>query len=187
MLCCLEYMYLFRREKTNKIILLQGIRLVSILWYCFLQWYKISHSVNDQHSIQLGFASLNRTSIFHLMQNLIPSLDLHVPFAICMLMYRHEINQFCLLNNLSLCSDTSWTTKMTQKPPCSGSRVTKATPGRRVQSRSTTTAMRSSSRELWVTARWVTSPSTRCKQLRRAAVSHFCFVEYIHLLLKVIV
>ena len=31
--------------------------------------------------IQLGFASLNRTSIFYLMQNLIPSHEL--PFAIC--------------------------------------------------------------------------------------------------------
>ena len=43
----------------------------------------ISHSVKDQHSIQLDFASLNRTSTFHLMQNLVPFHDL--PFAICIL------------------------------------------------------------------------------------------------------
>ena len=44
--------------------------------------------VKDQHSIQLGFTSLNRTSIFHLMQNLIPLHD--QPFAICV--YRQMIN-----------------------------------------------------------------------------------------------
>ena len=52
-------------------------------WYWFVQWYKISHLVKDWHSIQLGFTSLNRTSIFHLMRNLVPLHD--QPFAICML------------------------------------------------------------------------------------------------------
>ena len=39
--------------------------------------------VKDWHSIQLGFASLNRTSIFHLMRNLVPLHD--QPLAICIL------------------------------------------------------------------------------------------------------
>ena len=50
-------------------------------WYWFVQWYKISHSVKDQHSIHLGSPLLNRTPIFHLMQNIMPLHDL--PFAIC--------------------------------------------------------------------------------------------------------
>ena len=50
-------------------------------WYWFVQWYKISHSVKDQYSIQLGFALLNRTSIFRRMRNFVPLHD--QPFTIC--------------------------------------------------------------------------------------------------------
>ena len=48
-----------------------------------VQWYNISHSVKD------WFASLNRTSIVHLMRNLVPLHD--QPLAICIPLHDHEI------------------------------------------------------------------------------------------------
>ena len=56
------YMYLARSKKKKKIRLIQGMGFLSILlnfevlyntnseWYWFVQWYKILHSVKDQHS-----------------------------------------------------------------------------------------------------------------------------------------
>ena len=101
-----RWLYLANRKKKNKLWLIQGTRFLSILfnlvyirgviqhkWQMvnwFVQWYKISHLVKDQHFIQLGFASLNRTSIFHLMQNLVRLHNL--PFAICIL-----FNRLCLV------------------------------------------------------------------------------------------
>ena len=39
----------------------------------FVKWNESLHSVKDGRSIQPLFASLNRTLIFHVMQNLVPS------------------------------------------------------------------------------------------------------------------
>ena len=96
-----HWLYIARRKKKNDIWLTvtHGTRFLSIWfkltfevlyttnseWYWFVHWNKILHSVKDQHSIQLGFASLIRTSICHLMQNLvtfticIPSLNFVLP------------------------------------------------------------------------------------------------------------
>ena len=93
-----RWLYLATRKKNYEIWLIPGTRFLLIVFnlvnirgvvqhkwlmvWC-VQWYDISHSVKDRHSIQLGFASLNRTSIFHLMRNLVP---LHgQPLAICIL------------------------------------------------------------------------------------------------------
>ena len=91
-----RWLYLATRKKKDEIWLIPGTRFLSIVFklvnirgvvqhkwlmvWC-VQWYNISHSVKDWHSIQLGFASLNRTPIFHLMRNLVPLHD--QPLAIC--------------------------------------------------------------------------------------------------------
>ena len=56
--------------------------------------------MKDRHSIQLGFASLNRTSIFHLMQNLVPLHD--QPLAICILLIEAHFYPFAILSELFL-------------------------------------------------------------------------------------
>ena len=99
-----RWLYLATRKKKDEIWLIPGTRFLSIVFklvnirgvvqhkwlmvWC-MQWYDILHSVKNRHSIQLGFASLNRTSIFHLMRNLVPLHD--QPLAICIPFHDHEI------------------------------------------------------------------------------------------------
>ena len=54
--------------------------------WLIVQWYEISHKVKDWCSIQRGEAELNRISIFHRMQTLVP-LHESIPFAICVVQY----------------------------------------------------------------------------------------------------
>ena len=85
-----RWLYLATRKKKDEIWLIQGTRFLSIvfnlinirgvvqhkwLMVWFVQWYEI---------LQRGEAELNRTSIFHLMRNLVPLHD--QPLAICILL-----------------------------------------------------------------------------------------------------
>ena len=126
-----RWLCLARRKKKDEIWLIQGTRFLSIIfnlvyirgvvqhkWRMVHAMVKISHSMEDQHSIQLGFASLNRT-IFHLMRNLVPLHD--QPLAICILCSSYSVVVYfssLLLSLIPAC--TTW-----RHSPCTILRMTR--------------------------------------------------------------
>ena len=108
-----RWLYLAKRNKKNEILLIQGTRFLSFLfdfvdirgvvqnkWLMVLICAMVQYFAFGErlmfYSTRLrppppppGFASLNRTSIFHLMRNLVPLHD--QPLAICVPFHDHDI------------------------------------------------------------------------------------------------